>query len=209
MREPIMRTPAARMHAELGATFAREAGWELPAVYGDPEAERRALRESVAIADVTPRGKIDVRGRIDAALPVGGDGELVARISDTWALLLASPGPMGERAAKLETGAGGAAMVTDVTHLYAGYVLAGPRLPEVLSRLTSFDPDSLSAGEATGAPIAEVRGVWRRAELGFPLVEVFVAAEFGRYAWRAMSRVVRDLGGIPAGWEALRAEGWS
>jgi len=209
-REPLMRSPAARLHASTGAVFMREAGWELVGSYADVAAERAALCERVAVADVTPRGKIDVRGRVDAALSEGtGDGDVTAQIADTWALVLTPPGPVSERVGKLEAASGRSAMVTDVTHLYAGYALAGPDLPELLARLTSFDPDSLPPGEGTGAPIAEVRAVWARRDLGIPTVEVFVASEFGRYVWRALSDAVRARGGVPAGWEALRAEGWS
>ena len=36
--------------------------WIRPDHYGDPAAEVRAVRESVAIIDVTPIGKLDLRG---------------------------------------------------------------------------------------------------------------------------------------------------
>ena len=206
---PVMRSPAARLHAGLGVRFSAEAGWELPASYGDPEAERALLRESVAVADITARGKIDVRGRIDAALPVGGDGDLVARIVDDWTMIFTPPGPVESRVRELEPRAGSGAMVTDVTHLYAGFALAGPRLEDLLARLTGWDPSTLAAGEATGAPIAEVRAVVVRPDLAFPALEAYVDASFGRYAWGAILDVVRRLGGGPVGWDALRAEGWA
>jgi sarcosine oxidase, subunit alpha len=208
--EPVRRPPAARLHSAEGASVVREAGWELVSSYGDVSAERAVLRESVGVVDVTPRGKIDLRGRIDDALSNGaGRAEIVVGIADTWAVILRPPGPVADRVAKLEAAAGGAAMVTDVTHLYAGYALAGPEVPEVLARLTSFDADSLEPGGGTGAPIAEVRAVWARRDLEVPAVEVYVAAEFGRYAWRTFVDAVRARGGAPVGWEALRAEGWN
>ena len=206
--EPVMRSPAARLHAGLGAKFSSEAGWELPASYGDMEAERTLLRESVAMADITARGKIDARGRIDAALPVGGDGDLVARIADDWALILTPPGPVESRVRELEALAGGA-LVTDVTHQYVGFALAGPGLEDLLARLTGWDPSTLPTGEATGAPIAEVRGVVVRRALAFPVLEAYVDSSFGRYAWDAILDVVLRLGGGPVGWDALRAEGWA
>ncbi len=207
--DPVMRSPATRLHAELGAKFSLEAGWELPASYGDTEGERSLLRESVAVADITARGKIDARGRIDAALPVGGDGDLVARIADDWALIFAPPGPVGSRVRELEARAGSGAMVTDVTHQYVGFALAGAGLGDLLARLTGWDPSTLAPGQATGAPIAEVRAAVIRRDLAFPVLEAYVDSSFGRFAWGAILDVARRLGGGPIGWDALRAEGWS
>jgi glycine cleavage system aminomethyltransferase T len=103
---------------------------------------------------------------------------------------------------------GASAMVTDVTHLYAGFALAGLSLPDALARLTAWDPWTLDAGEATGAPIADVRAIVVRREASVPLLEVWVAMEFARYAWRSILEVVERLGGEPVGWEALRGQGW-
>jgi glycine cleavage system aminomethyltransferase T len=201
---PIRRTPMSRHHAALGAHLELEAGWEIPAAY---EGDREHLHTSVGLADLTPRAKIDVRGRIEGPLGVAGDG-LVARIAPDWALVLDAPGAEEILLPKLEHAANAGAMVTDATHLFAGFALVGPMLDEALARLTSWDPDTLRPGEATGAPIGEVRAVVARRELGVPLLEVYTATEFGRYAWETFIEVVAGLGGGPVGWNALRAEGW-
>ncbi|HEU4684583.1 MAG TPA: aminomethyltransferase family protein [Nitrospira sp.] len=49
-------------HAALGASFEESAGWEMPADYGDAAAEYRTVRESVGLADLSPRGKLRVTG---------------------------------------------------------------------------------------------------------------------------------------------------
>ena len=49
-------------HLKLGATFGEVAGWEVPAHYGDPVAEYRAVRSGVGIADLSHRGKLRVIG---------------------------------------------------------------------------------------------------------------------------------------------------
>ncbi|HET9248804.1 MAG TPA: sarcosine oxidase subunit gamma family protein [Actinomycetota bacterium] len=208
MNEPVRRSPLARSHAGLGAVPDREAGWELVAHYGDEPAERSTLRDRVGLADITARGKIDVRGSLDAALSAAGDA-LTGRIADDWALVLSEPGGEEVLVAKLGSAAGPDAMVTDVTHLFVGFALAGQGLPEVLARLTSWDPSSLGAGEATGAPIGDVRAVVVRRDLTPPVLELYVATEFARYAWETVLDAVRRGGGAPVGWRALRAEGWS
>ena len=49
-------------HAQLGATFEEVTGWDMPAHYGDVEAEHRAVRQSVGLADLSHRGKLRVTG---------------------------------------------------------------------------------------------------------------------------------------------------
>lgn len=49
-------------HARLGATFEDVTGWTMPASYGDPVAEHRAVRQAVGVADLSHRGKIRITG---------------------------------------------------------------------------------------------------------------------------------------------------
>jgi glycine cleavage system aminomethyltransferase T len=204
---PLLRSPLASIHAGLGADVVIERGAEVVRSYGDPDRERAAIADGIGVADITVRAKIDIRGDVDRALsPIPAD--VVARIAGDWALLFSPPGSMTERVASMQAAAGTSAMVTDVTHLYAGFALAGPSLPDALARLTGWDPSTLDAGTATGAPIADVRAIVVRREASVPLLEVWVAMEFARYVWRSVLQVVERLGGEPVGWEALREKGW-
>jgi folate-binding protein YgfZ len=45
-----------------GAVFVEQAGWDVPAHYGDPVAEHLAVRSGVGIMDLSSRGKIRVTG---------------------------------------------------------------------------------------------------------------------------------------------------
>ena len=208
MRKAIRRSPAAGPSSRLGAVFVEEAGWEIPASFGDDAAERAAIRDRLAIADVTARAKVDLRGRIPAGLPLPA-ATFIARISAEWAVVLGGPDAETRLIGAIEPLAGPGAMVTDVTHLFGGFALAGPDLPGVLEMTTSWDPTTLVPGEAAGAPIAEVRALVVRRDLSVPALEVYVPTELARYAWEALSGVVSELGGAPVGWRALRAEGWS
>jgi glycine cleavage system aminomethyltransferase T len=207
VRAAIRRSPAARLSSRSGAVFVEEAGWEIPASYGNDESERAVIRDGVAIADITARAKVDVRGELPETLPVPGDA-IAARISLDWAVVLGAPDTERALLRGLEPLAGPRTMLTDVTHLFAGVALAGPGLPELVERATSWDLSTLAPGEATGAPIAEVRGILVRRDLALPVLEVYVATELGRYVWRTLSAMVDGLGGTPVGWQALRSEGW-
>lgn len=206
MTAPIRRSPAHRAHSALGATWYTEAGWQIPAGYRDGSAEAGFLRSSVAVVDITARGKIDVRGDVGASLTAAGDS-LIARISPEWALVLTEPGGEEILTTKLAASADEREMVTDATHAYAGYALAGPKLADLFARTTSWDPATLDPGQATGAPIAEIGGVMVRRDGA--TMELYVASEFGRYMWDTLLSVAEGLEGGPAGWKALRAAGWS
>jgi glycine cleavage system aminomethyltransferase T len=208
VNDVLRRPPAARLHEGIGAVVEVEHGWTVPASYGDEAAERAAIREGAAIADVTPRGKLDVRGDVEGPLAAAG-GELIARISPEWALVLTPPGGDDALRPVLEAAAGPRAMVTDATHLFAGYALCGPAVPGVLARTSSWDPSSLQPGGACGAPLADVRAVIVRRDLEVPVLEVYVATEFARFVWEVLHGATVSLGGRAAGWRALREEGWS
>jgi sarcosine oxidase subunit alpha len=62
IHEPVRRSPMHDWHAEHGASPLVAGAWIRPDHYGDPQAEARAVREAVGIIDVTPLGKLDLRG---------------------------------------------------------------------------------------------------------------------------------------------------
>jgi glycine cleavage system aminomethyltransferase T len=188
--------------------FVEEAGWEVPASFGDDAAERSAIRDRVAIADITARAKVDVRGAVPLALPVPAEAT-VARISASWAIVLAAPnGEESVLSALAPVAAAPDVMVTDVTHLHAGFALVGPAVGRLLERVTSWDPAALPPGEAQAAPIVEIPAVVVRPVAAPSWVEVYVPMEYGRYAWQELVGTIASLGGAPVGWQALRAEGW-
>ncbi len=49
-------------HMKRGATFIEQAGWEVPAHYGDAAAEHQAVRHGVGLTDLSQRGKLRVTG---------------------------------------------------------------------------------------------------------------------------------------------------
>ncbi len=204
---PPLRSPLASMHAAFGSDVTIEGGAEIVRSYGDPERERAALSDTIGLADITVMSKIDIRGEVSPALSSAAD-DGVARIARDWAMVFAAPGSAADRVAAMQTAVGTAAMVSDVTHLYAGFALAGPALWDAVARLTSWDPSGLDVGNATGAPIADVRAIVRRRDASVPVMEIWVAMEFARYAWRSVLEVVERLGGEPVGWDALREPGW-
>ena len=60
--EPVRVTPMHAWHQEEGARPLVAGQWIRPDHYGDPAAEVRRVRERVGLIDVTPLGKLDLRG---------------------------------------------------------------------------------------------------------------------------------------------------
>jgi glycine cleavage system aminomethyltransferase T len=207
MIEPVRRSPAHHLHAALGARFDRLDGWLIPAAYGSIEIERTAIRDHLAIADVTARGKIDMRGPVDEMLArFGSPPEAhIARWSARSALILTRPGDLGSCLAAAERAAGPSGMATDVTSVYTGIVLAGPKAGEMLARLTSVDVSTVSPGGAIGLQVAKIPAILVRRDRA---IELYAASEFGRYLWQTVTEMAARLDGRAVGWDALTAEGW-
>ncbi len=62
IHEPVRRSPMHSWHADQGAAPLIAGAWIRPDHYGDPPAEARNVRDAVGIIDVTPLGKLDLRG---------------------------------------------------------------------------------------------------------------------------------------------------
>lgn len=61
-REPVRRSPMQSWHEQHGAVPLVAGAWVRPDHYGDPAAEASSVREGVGVIDVTPIGKLDLRG---------------------------------------------------------------------------------------------------------------------------------------------------
>lgn len=207
---PVMRSPLTEHHRRLNAQLATEDGWELPRNYGDVERERRAIREDLGIADLTARGKIDVRGAVDSSLArlPQTRGAQLARLSRDWALVLTPVAGLNQVLQLMQQSADRATMVTDATSIYASIALLGPRVPDLLLRLTAIDPAQLTPGHSVATQMLRIPAILLRRELAVTVVEAYVASEFARYAWEAIFSVGHPLEPEPVGWDALLAEGW-
>jgi sarcosine oxidase subunit alpha len=61
-REPRRLSPMASWHERHGAVPLLASAWIRPDHYGDPAGEAAAVRDGVGVIDVTPIGKLDLRG---------------------------------------------------------------------------------------------------------------------------------------------------
>lgn len=209
--QPVMRSPMNAIHQKLGAEMAIVDGWEVPRRYQDVERERTAARNGLGIADITARGKIDIRGSLNAALAAVSEiqAAIPARVSRNWALVMTPPAQRSSSLDRITHAADPNAMVTDATSVYAGLALIGPRVNDLLARVITLDPSVLPTGGCVATQMLRLPTILLRPRSPLNVVEAFVPTEFGRYAWEAMNEIAVPLDAIPVGWDALQAEGWS
>jgi glycine cleavage system aminomethyltransferase T len=208
--QPVMRSPINAIHQQQGAQLSLADGWEVPRRYRDVERERTAIRDTLGIADITARGKIDIRGAVGSALaglaPL--EGAIPARLSRSWVLVMTPAAALAPSLERITRAAPANAMVTDATSIYASIALLGPRVDDLLRRLISVDPSTVKPGSGLATQMLRVPAILVRRELPVSVVETYVAAELGRYVWEALFDIARPLAPEPVGWDALQAEGW-
>ncbi|MBM4435596.1 MAG: aminomethyltransferase, partial [Chloroflexi bacterium] len=165
---PVRRTAMHERHAARGAKWLDMGDWKRPHTYTTVEGECRAVRERVAIIDVSTLGKLDLRGRdagafLDWLHPnrfsdlkhgrvryramcddsgIVIDDGTVARLGPDRFFVTTTTSSLDAVDQWLRwwlAGAGRDLTVTDVTSHFAAINLAGPRSRDVLRRLTDLD----------------------------------------------------------------------
>ncbi|MBS1678320.1 MAG: (2Fe-2S)-binding protein [Actinobacteria bacterium] len=234
--EAAKRSPVHARHRELGASVRWAGDWMRAYDYGDAEAETRAVHEAAGIIDVSTLGKLIVRGpeagelldrlypnRISNLAPgrirygvlltdaarITDDGTICRLDEETFYVTTTSSG-----AGAVEqwftwwlADWGLDATVTDVTQGLAAINVAGPRVREVLARVTDLDvgKEAFPYLDAKQAKVGGVECLLLRigfvGELGY---EIHCAGAHGQALWDALADAGAELGVRPFGLEPQR-----
>jgi heterotetrameric sarcosine oxidase gamma subunit len=211
-------------HAAHGARFTDRDGWQVVAMYSDAGREAEATRAGLGLADISALAKISVRGAgvPDLVRSLAPDGPalsphgvavlparpaLACRLAADHLLLL-SPTPSASGLWQRVAGArqDGPVVPTDVTSAYAGFLLLGPRLDEVMRRLTHLDlrAASFPVNSCGETALAGVEALLVRAtETSLPALRVYVPWDVAEFVWERMLEAGRDVPVAPLGREAL------
>jgi glycine cleavage system aminomethyltransferase T len=221
LKTPAMRSAAHRRHVDLGATFELRGAWEVPASYGSEPAESEAIRNGLAIADISARGKLHLSGSVDALLSRMAGGEVqpmrtaaimsggsVARVARDLALALFEPSAEIDALAAIEGELTPDAMATNVTSAISAFLVAGPKLDELFARSMTVNVEQIQPGRCLAVRWAQIPAILVVSTPATPLVEMYIGSEYGRYAWRTLLELSHRLGGIPVGWRSLESAGW-
>jgi len=162
---PARMTALHHKHLHLGAKMVEQDGWLKPEAYGKNGDEVTGVRKSAGICDISPLGKIDIKGAaIDtffeqafgsaSAARQPGEVRLVAsgggrdslpglydcRLTRDHALRVTAPLPQLPSVLDVPSASNPfRAYVTNVTSVLAAINLAGPRSIEILEKLTQVD----------------------------------------------------------------------
>lgn len=204
----IRQSALAHWYEASGARMIEYHGWSLPASF----AERARVVESVGLADVSWITKLDLKGfglKTPLAFPeartwaLGRRHVLVTCDPSARAATLASLDSLRSQAADLGPPP---VYVTDVTSVYAQFILAGPRSRDVLGKLTSLNVShrKLSDLGCAQASLAHVHSLLLRQDLhSVPAFHLLVTRDYAESVWESLLHAGSEFGIAPFGVETL------
>jgi len=222
--EPKRLSPIHDRHQVLDARFAHQADWLVPEVYTTAAEEIAALRESVGLTDISPRGKLTLKGsKADGiiiasfgtiptnrgdAIAVKSSHLLVARLTSDEFWIFTPPGAEKETAASLEAAIvsqGTFITLIDQTSGLVGFSIRGPNSVEVLVKLCAlpFDPKDFPDMHLAQSSFAKVRAtIVRNDQDDLLAFEIYADRSYADYLWDTILDAGKEFGIQPVGWEA-------
>jgi glycine cleavage system aminomethyltransferase T len=212
-KPPIKQSALFNTHRQSGASWIEHHGWQVPASFSKPEDEAARVRASVGLADLSWMLKFDLKGdglKNPLAL---GDGAFSLNLGPLHALVTCNPSARREvmdRFPRLE-GAGAAlslplaVYVTEVTSVYAQFLLAGPSCRQVLRKLTSLNlsENSFRNLDSGQSRVAHVHAIILRHDLdGIPAYQLLVSREYGESVWDSVVHAGHEFHLSPFGVQA-------
>ena len=223
------RSPLIEHHLAAGATLVHRDGWDVPAHYGDADAECLALHNRAGVMDLTPMGRIRVRGDGGLALlerlctadvarqedatvlrslllnERGGVIDIVRVLRlDGWWVLNCSAGRRQAVIDHLKAHADAfGAKVDDQTFKTATLAVVGPVGAEILDRFLPNMPSRLEAGEVrTGSMMIANYIAARTGETDLWSLEVTLPNMLAGQAWKFATAKAGDSAIRPVGTDA-------
>ena len=221
-------SPLFHIQRKTGAEFSEVNGWWLPIQYRSTEQERQALQTAAVVLDLSPQGKIVLRGkeldpfleqlvgqsphhigRVVLAHPPQLDGIssiTMARLTNDEIMLFTAPGeesslvPILQERVDVQHGISW----VDQTAGYAGFLLAGPRARDILRKRTSLPLEEASFPDLSAAQtgFAKTRALLLRHDLAsVPGFEIYIDRSLGEYVWKTILDAGRTWEMQPAGWD--------
>ncbi|GAB4578627.1 MAG: hypothetical protein Fur0022_13630 [Anaerolineales bacterium] len=215
----------------LPASFTTQNDWQVPESFSTLEFELTALRERVALADLSATGKITVEGQhageliqsalnvdasslqINAGIATGPIGTY--RLRKDLFFLHTAPGHEDSLLASLEkirvsprSSASELITITDITHGRAEIGVFGPSSPTLLARLCGLDFHesqfpNLTAKQSNVAKTPQL--IIRHDFAGIRAYALVGDRSFGVYLWETALKAGQDLGIAPVGIKTMRA----
>jgi glycine cleavage system aminomethyltransferase T len=206
-----------RLHRS-GAAWTDHYGWQVPASFTAAGPEAASVRESVGLADLSWTLKLDLRGYGLRRPLTLGDDAFSWDLGPLHRLVTCEPPARNAILERLEAlqadGSDGSGIppiyMTDVTSVFAQFLLAGPRSRQVLGKLTSVDAAERSLPDLScrQTSLAHVGAMILRKDFdGVPAFHVLVSREYGESVWDAMLHAGHEFRLSPFGLQAQQLLG--
>lgn len=185
------------LHFERGAAWANHHGWQVPAYFAAAEEEAVCVRHSAGLADLSWMLKFDLKGYGLKSLPALGKGVFLWVLAPLHGLVTCDPSARegvtesfrAFRVAGSDLTLPPPVYMTDVTSVYAQFLLAGPRCRDILSKLTSLNLSESSLPDLSCAQssLAHVHAIILRKDLeGIPAYHLLVSREYSESVWESV-----------------------
>jgi glycine cleavage system aminomethyltransferase T len=182
---------------QAGGVLTVHHGWQTPARFQDAQKETQQVTETAGLADVSWTVKLDLKGRGVETLPALKEGVRSWSLGPHHVLVTYAP-EVGQAVSPAD-----AVFMTDVTSVFAQFLLAGPYARQILAKLTS-----LNVSESGQTTIAHVHATILRQDLGqLPAFHILVARDYGESVWEAILHAGHEFHLVPFGLETLGALG--
>lgn len=183
--------------ARAGASFTEHHGWRTPATFSNAREEAAQVVMAAGLADMSWMSKFDLKGRGVESLPALGEGVRSWTLGPCHLLVTCDPA--------LRVNAPGV-LVTDVTSVFAQFLLAGPRSRDILAKLTSLNvsDQALPRNGCRQTNLAHVHATVLRPDLGtHNTYYLLVARDYGESVWEAVLHAGREFHATPIGFDAV------
>jgi glycine cleavage system aminomethyltransferase T len=188
---------------KVGATFTVHHGWQTPARFAQASQEAAAVSDTAGLADLSWMSKFDLKGSGVEKLPALGEGVRSWRLGPAHLLVTCDPA--------MQPAFPGAVLVTDVTSVFAQFLLAGPCGRQILAKLSSLNVSERALPDCGCAQtsLAHTHATVLRQDLkSVAAFHLLVARDYGEFVWEAVLHAGHEFHLAPFGLEALREMGW-
>jgi glycine cleavage system aminomethyltransferase T len=206
----IRHTALFHAHERAGASFAGHHGWQVPAYFTWAQKEAEELSKSAALGDMSWMTKLDVKGFGLKTPPAIRDGR-AWHLGQEHYLVTCDPAARDRVLAQLQSFSASPDLslpppiyITDVTSVYAQFLLAGPQSRDVLRKLTSLNVSVLPNLGCGQASLAHVHSSVLRDDLrGIPAFHILISREYAESVWEAILHAGHEFHLAPFGSKAL------
>jgi glycine cleavage system aminomethyltransferase T len=187
---------------KVGAVMTAHHGWQTPARFAQASQEAAAVSDTAGLADLSWMSKFDLKGSGVETLPALGEGVRSWKLGPTHLLVTCDPA--------VRPSFPGTVLVTDVTSVFAQFLLAGPCARQILAKLSSLNVSerALPDGGCAQTSLAHTHAAALRQDLKSVLAfHLLVARDYGEFVWEAVLHAGHEFHLAPFGLEALKELG--